>query len=313
MKAGQVRDCAKNYWIKLKDHIKEFGKKSLRCFKKHKKRFYNGGLGAGVVLLVFLAGMERDKSQRSEVLTQTHEDIQITEAEMETEAEPQKPELEEDQIELLDGITLAMKEKNWQEAAALLHQNEQKLQYLFYQVMEGSYYCYRDGFLSETVEGTGLVLKKPGSVFYGSFQNRMPQGEGTALRVIQLDALRYDYSDGSWNRGQMEGNGTVGYDYYEGIQDKGNQAVQKVLKEGVFDQDLIEGACSYYTTNSKGESSRWDMHAEKGRVVLDERWTYEEEKQLYYLASNQDSGHAYTLSESAKDQPSFRNMLPWKE
>ncbi|MEG2700208.1 MAG: hypothetical protein RR995_03350 [Hungatella sp.] len=220
------------------------------------------------------------------------------------------PQLDPNQIELFDAMIACLQEENMQEAAKILHENEPTLQYLYGQVLEGKRYLYRDGVLSEELSGTGLVLKQPFSIFYGEFQDGYPQGEGTALQVIQLDALRYDYSVGSFEKGKMEGQGMVGYSYYEGIQGEENQSVQK---EGTFVQDRMEGDLAYRTINSEGVTTIWDIKAENGKTKIDERWVHEEKKQDYYLPATQDNSRAYVLPESDLEEVRWRNMLLWEE
>lgn len=273
----------------------------------HKKHICAAGAGAVLMLLVGLLGINGKTKTVPETTTVI---VETSVAAMTEPIVPEIPVLELDQIKLLDGLVSYLKEDNLSEAASHLQRNEQKLQYLFYQTLEGKWYCYKDGALSEELKGTGLVMKKPGAVFYGNLQDGMPQGEGIALQVIQLDSWRYDYSEGTWEMGRMEGAGAVGYHYDQGTDGEENQSVRK---EGNFTMDLMEGDFSYATTNSEGETTTWDMKAEGGKTVTDDRWTYEEEKQGYYLPSNQDSSHAYVLPESSVEEVRWRNMLAWEE
>ena len=60
--------------------------------------------------------------------------------------------------------------------------------------------------------------RRAGTVLYGTFKDGKPSGQCVALQAITLDeGVRYDYSDGTWVDGVMEGPGECGYDYYEGF------------------------------------------------------------------------------------------------
>lgn len=273
---------------------------------KHKKQIAVIALGVGLILCVRLGTGGNSEVDHSSVET---EPVLVSQAEV-TETEPAIPVLDEDQIIVLNEIITKLEEGNLQEAAAGIFENEQKLQYIFYQVLDGKQYLYQDGKLSEELKGGGLVLKKPMSLFYGTYKEGQPEGRGIALQGIKLDGLRYDYSDGNWKAGMMEGAGTVGYYYYGEVQGEENQAVQK---EGTFIADLIDGKFSYRTTNPGGETTTWEMEAESGKTKVDEHWIHEEEKQNFYLLSDQDSSHAYVLPESALEEIRWRNMLPWYE
>ena len=60
-----------------------------------------------------------------------------------------------------------------------------------------------------------MVFTTAGTVYYGTFKAGKPEGQCTALQVVDLDAPRYDYSQGIWKDGRMEGKGHTGYCYFE--------------------------------------------------------------------------------------------------
>ena len=220
------------------------------------------------------------------------------------------PKLEKDQTDLLDRLMKALEERNYEEAGTILLDNEQKLQYLFYQTLGGERFLYRDGVIETNLEGEGLVLKKPLSVFYGMLRDGLPEGEGVSVQGIVLDGQRYDYSDGTWMSGKMNGTGTVGYRYYRGAEEEISQAVERT---GTFENDLMNGKFLYRTTSGDGETTLWEMEALKGVTVLDDRWLYDEEKQTYSLPAGEDSSHTYVLSGDTKEEARWRNMLLWEE
>lgn len=280
----------------------------IKAWMKENKKTVAAAAGLVLMFGILVAGAVNQKPEEPAlpepvIMTATSADADRVE-------EPAVPSLDEDQKAILEDVVRLLEEDNLQEAAVCILEHEQKLQYLFYQVMEGKRYLYKDGVLSEELEGMGLVLKKPLSVFYGTFQNGLPEGEGIALQGIYLEGMRYDYSDGLWEQGTMNGEGVVGYHYFQGSQGEENQAVQK---EGNFVMDLMDGDITYRTTNSDGETTIWDMTASQGKTKLDARWVREEEKQDYYLPSNQNSSHTYVLPDSAVDEVRWRNMLLWEE
>lgn len=220
------------------------------------------------------------------------------------------PVLEEDQIKLLDGLTEVLKSRDLEAAGTMLLDNEQKLDYLFYQVMKGERYLYRAGELSADLEGEGLVMTRPMAASYGTFQNGAPEGAGVAVQGIELDGLRYDYADGVWKAGKLNGKATAGYHYYEGV---GDGESREVKKNGTFVEDRIDGAFTYETLSVDGEVTVWDMEAEDGKTKLGGNWLHDDEKQYYYLPSREISNHTYVIPDSEVEEVRWRNLLPWEE
>lgn len=220
------------------------------------------------------------------------------------------PALEKDQIEILDSLTSVLTSRDLEAGGEMLLDNEQKLEYLFYQVMKGEQYLYRDGELYRDLNGEGLVMKRPMSVYYGTLQNGRPEGAGAALQGIELDGKRYDYADGNWKNGKLNGEAIAGYRYLNGSGDGESQAVKRT---GIFTDDLMTGAFTYETVSSGGETTVWDMEAEAGRTKLDDRWIHDTEKQYYYLPSTEISSHTYVLPDDEAEYIRWRNMLLWEE
>lgn len=296
---------------KLRQKAKERGKQLAALFQNHKKESVI--TAALLILLAAVAlsttGNVEKNVENAEVPVQLPS-LTATIPVATPAAADLAPLLDEDQRDILDGLTKALKENDFEQGGTLLLDNEQKLQYLFYQTLEGRQYLYKDGKLSQKLEGEGLVLKKPMSVFYGTFQEGIPEGEGAALQGIVLDGLRYDYSEGNWKDGKLNGQCTVGYHYYKGIQGDENQAVERT---GQFVDDLMEGSFTYQTTNTDGEVTVWDMVAEDGRTKLDDRWLHDDEKHYYYLPSKDNSSHTYVLPDEQAEEQRWRNMLVWEE
>ena len=218
------------------------------------------------------------------------------------------PQLETDQIELLDRLTEVLKRRDLEAGGSLLLHHEQKLEYVFYQVMKGETYLYRDGRLYQELDGEGLVLTRSTAAFYGNFANGMPEGIGVAIQGIELDGKRYDYADGNWSDGKLSGEATAGYHYYEG---SGDGESLEVKRTGTFVGDLMDGAFTYETVSADGEVTVWDMEAENGKTKLDDRWVHDEEKQYYYLPSRDISNHTYVIPAGEIGEIRWRNLLPW--
>lgn len=286
--------------------ISEIIQRLKKWLNAHKKF-----VAEGAVIVLLIGAMWIGGGRQEQLPPESETPIQTpVETTVEVQDIPKLPVLDPDQIEILDAVIVYLNDENPGEAAAKLLENEQKLQYVFYQVLKGEQYLYRDGTLSEELEGKGLVLKKPLSIYYGSLQDGVPEGEGICLQGIYLEGMRYDYSQGTWNAGKMQGDGVVGYHYYEGVSGEENVAVQK---EGVFVDDLMDGALVYRTTNSEGETSTWNMEAQQGKTKLNESWIQDAENGQYDLPSNENQSHTYVLMQEEVEEVRWRNMIPWSE
>jgi len=116
----------------------------------------------------------------------------------------QVPELSDSQIQLLDEIESAVRGKNLEEAARMMAEHGERLWVLFYDLLDGQPYLYHDGILQKELEGQGLVIRKPTAVYVGNLLDGKPEGEGTALQIVELDYPRYDYSSGKMEGRQDE-------------------------------------------------------------------------------------------------------------
>ena len=220
------------------------------------------------------------------------------------------PDVTESQKAVLDKIIKALEAQDLETAAQVMDSGEEELVTLFYEVMDGARYLYDGRSFSQSMEGEGLVLTMPKTLYYGTFKGSRPEGECTALQVVELDAPRYDYSQGLWKDGKMEGLGHTGYCYYE-TSPEGE--ARDVCKTGRFSGDKLEGEVTYTTLNQEGETSTWKLEVKDGTVQLDDRWIYIEERGEYQLMSQEDDSHAYIMDEKLADQPVWINLLAWEE
>lgn len=269
------------------------------------------GIAAAVLLAAAAGSAVHGKNQReAESLAQSAEESIRAEAEaaLRESIANQVPELSDSQIQLLDGIESAVRGKNLETAARMMAEHGERLWVLFYDLLDGQPYLYHDGILQKKLEGQGLLIRRPTSVYVGNLLDGKPEGEGTALQVVELEYPRYDYSSGTWKDGEMNGEGGIGYRYYDGAGDE-NQAA---WREGTFVDDRMDGKLTYSTTNGAGETSTWSMTAEAGKLVIDDRWIFDEEKGIYQLMSNEENGNAYVVGKEVVEETRFQNLIPWE-
>lgn len=168
--------------------------------------------------------------------------------------------------------------------------------------------------IREIKDGTGIVFLKPTVVFYGDFKNGMPDGTASAISVLSLEeGKRYDYSYGSWKNGKMNGSGECGYRYYDGVT---QDITVKTSKNGMFQDDLMEGDITYSSTNRQGETAVWQFQTKDGVIVLNDRWIKETDAKgavIYKLLANGEKDHAYALSERAIGEDRWRNLISFSQ
>ena len=217
--------------------------------------------------------------------------------------------LTEQEAGLLNELSVFLERGEMEAAGRLLNQNEEALSSLYYETAEGRPCRYAEGALSYDVEGAGLVLKGDGTCFYGTFSDAGPEGFCRAVKGTALERPRCDFSEGQWKKGKMEGPGKTGYSYYEGTT---GEEVASVLRQGDFSQDLLDGSFTYSSTNGEGKTSVWTMEADRGRLVLDDRWEYLDDKLEYRLPSDSDETHVYVVFKSRAQEAAWGNALVWE-
>jgi hypothetical protein len=218
--------------------------------------------------------------------------------------------LSKEEKALLNKLLKTMNSGKLEKAAELMEEKQDTLAELFYGTMDGQRYLWDGEMLSEEINGDGLVLIKPSAMFYGSFENGMPEGTCQVLQTVNLDFPRYDYSQGTWKAGKMEGEGSTGYCYYKKTPEG---EAQSVCKTGTFHGDLMDGDITYESTGGESSEDRFEMTVEKGVIVLDERWSYLEQEKEYQLLSEEDKSHAYYLTEEQAAAEMWKNILVWED
>lgn len=213
---------------------------------------------------------------------------------------------EEDQV-LLKEIFQLLDEGNLEEAARRMQENGEQIADLFYEALDGGRYLFDGEKMTGEPAGRGLALAGASLVFYGEFQNGRPQGECTALRTVILEMPRYDYAQGQWKDGKMNGPGCVGSRYYEEVPE-GKAAETK--KSGTFAEDLMEGTVIYESISKENVSTRWELTAKAGVTQIDEAWDYLSGE--YQLLAQDGGGYGYLLDEAQASQAIWRNLLVWE-
>lgn len=290
-------------------------RKSGRNDKMKKKRW----AAAGAVLILLLAGIylgNNDGAGTTELTAgapeeqEEQEETTVTEspAEPETEAEPENCEVSTAEQAILDELWKCLEEGDEEGAARVLNDNDGQLQILFYTTMEVFDWRFDGQRLTDDLNGKGLVFRRPTSIYYGELKNGCPEGEGTMLQAVRVGAGRYDFAKGSWKRGKLEGEGVSGYRHYEEPEE---EDLMEVVKEGVFQENLMDGMVTYTGVNKAGEDTRWQFAAAQGVTVLDESWEYLEDKGEYRLFSEGDDTHAYILPQAEMGAAIWKNQVTW--
>lgn len=245
------------------------------------------------------AGLGKDRETGGEISRETTPD-----------SKARVPVLNPQQAALAERIMETLKQENLEQAAKIMGQEEETLQDMFDSTMNGMRYFYDGKSLTQEIDGLGMVFTKAGTVYYGSFRDGKPEGRCTALQAVNLEGPRYDYSQGIWKNGQMEGPGRTGYCYYSRSPEG---EVRDICKAGTFSGDFMDGEVVYTSMNRENETAVWKLTADHGIVVLDDRWQYGESTGEYQLLSEDDDNHAYVAGKGQITLPVWKNLLVWEE
>jgi len=263
------------------------------------------GLITVLLLLLSLAGTIRNGKQNEEQAEPKALDETISETINVTISETLSDEiaLSPGDKEFLTQLTGFFDQGDLEGAARLLNS---------YNIPWKEFPCMYDGaaMRGKISSGKGLVFVKASTVFYGNFDYGKPEGECTALQILDLEeGKRYDYSYGTWANGKMNGNGECGYNYYDG----GTEDITKLnAKRGIFKDDLMQGEITYTSTNAEGETSVWQFKVADGVIIKDDRWIRDTDSSgaaIYKLMAKDDMIHAYALGESAMGEVRWKNLI----
>lgn len=219
-----------------------------------------------------------------------------------------QPEVSEQEREAVERLYDAVESGDKAKIAAELLADGDTFSWLFYETFGEERYRYDGTGFQADLAGEGLVLTGAASIFYGSFGKNGPEGACTALQAVELDKPRYDYSEGTWKDGRMDGPGVSGYRYYDGPP---QGEAEEVRKEGRFVRGRMEGKVTYMNTGSDGEKATWTLEVKDGVTQRDDRWIEGPEKGVYHLPADDNPAYAYALTEREMSQPRWVNLLVW--
>ena len=218
------------------------------------------------------------------------------------------PELNEQELAAVRRLAAAVKSGSKERIAAELLADGDTLSWLYYETFGEERYRYDGTEFRADLAGEGLVLTGAASVFYGSFGENGPEGRCTALQAVELEKPRYDYSEGTWKDGRMDGAGVSGYRYYQGPP---QGEAEEVRKEGRFVRGKMEGTITYRNTGSDGVTATYTMEVKEGVTQRDDRWIPGPEEGIYHLEADDNPAYAYALTEEEMKQPRWVNLLVW--
>ena len=227
---------------------------------------------------------------------------------MDSFSQSEAPELNEQERAAVQRLAAAVKSGNKERIASELLADGDTLSWLYYETFGEERYRYDGTEFRTDLAGEGMVLTGAASVFYGSFGENGPEGRCTALQAVELEKPRYDYSEGIWKDGRMDGAGVSGYRYYQGPP---QGEAEEIRREGRFVRGKMEGTITYRNTGSDGVTATYTMEVKEGVTQPDDRWIPGPEEGVYHLEADDNPAYAYALTEEEMKQPRWVNLLVW--
>lgn len=227
---------------------------------------------------------------------------------MDSSSQSEAPELNEQERAAVQRLAAAVKSGNKERIASELLADGDTLSWLYYETFGEERYRYDGTEFRTDLAGEGMVLTGAASVFYGSFGENGPEGRCTALQAVELEKPRYDYSEGIWKDGRMDGAGVSGYRYYQGPP---QGEAEEIRREGRFVRGKMEGTITYRNTGSDGVTATYTMEVKEGVTQPDGRWIPGPEEGVYHLEADDNPAYAYALTEEEMKQPRWVNLLVW--
>ncbi|RGX21513.1 hypothetical protein DWV29_26440 [Enterocloster asparagiformis] len=227
---------------------------------------------------------------------------------MDSSSQSEAPELNEQELAAVQRLAAAVKSGDKERIASELLADGDTLSWLYYETFGEERYRYDGTEFRTDLAGEGMVLTGAASVFYGSFGENGPEGRCTALQAVELEKPRYDYSEGIWKDGRMDGAGVSGYRYYQGPP---QGEAEEIRREGRFVRGKMEGTITYRNTGSDGVTATYTMEVKEGVTQPDDRWIQGPEEGVYHLEADDNPAYAYALTEEEMKQPRWVNLLVW--
>lgn len=295
--------------------------------EKEQYRIRKYGIIAGVIVLAILfvsaiGGQKRigektllvQESMREKREEKRKEDIKKKEIE-ESLAEKASVEAEIDMMlageerEAYQILFEAMRQQEYEIAAQCLEKMGEILEEFSEKISQEENYLFDGEHWKKEEQGYGLFVNSAGVAYLGEWKNGLPDGQGTAIRILILDDARYDLSEGQWSQGKMKGEGKTGYCYYNGVEEP---KTKEIWKKGIFEDDRMEGNIEYVSKNASGIQTQWNLIVKAGVTVLDDRWKMTEDEKQFRLSSETDGMHDYVLDSQKADAVLWKNMVEWK-
>ncbi len=232
------------------------------------------------------------------------------------------PQLSDAEKELLDRLYHYMKWRDLAQAAELMNGNAEPLRKLLDVTFSGKKYLYRERDESEEgpgvcleeltadTSGTGLILTRPDTAFFGEFSGGKPEGNCLAVQAAAIGQPRYTYADGIWKSGRMDGGGSSGYCLCGAPAGDGLAGIRKT---GVYDDNLLDGNFTYMAESGEGETWSWQMRAAKGVTVIDGRWRADAAHGQYQLPADGQPKYIFTIDMDRTADAVWRNLIRWDE
>ena len=108
----------------------------------------------------------------------------------------------------------------------------------------------------------------------------------------------------------MNGQGEIGYCYYEGAP---QGEIEEVSRSGNFKEDRMDAWQFIPPSADRKEKLPGNCRFRKGKIVMDDRWTYDEEEGDFHLPSKQGEGKVYAVSAEEIEEGLWGNLLVWGE
>lgn len=212
-----------------------------------------------------------------------------------------------EQQAFLDEVYWLIANKEFEAVSNLIMQAPAQTKEIWHQ--DGELYFYNGEHLSSRIDGEGMLVKTVSSsyrpqhadasepdedymAFAGTFQNGKLTENVVAYEYSKIYSgfdgmfeIKYDYAYGDWDEnGKFTGEGTIGYRY---IQVKNTYLKNfERWEKGTYLANLPNGEITKYSHVLGGPGRQdgicqYSALCEAGKVVLDDRWTYNEGSKDY--------------------------------
>lgn len=156
--------------------------------------------------------------------------------------------------------------------------------------------------------GQGLVFLGSSMAYFGEFSNGMPNGKIYGIFAYEADAKRYDYINAEFKAGKANGYGDTGYIY---LNTSGDNEVLSVHRIGEFKEDLLNGTIRYELKDDKGAEDIWEIDVKDGVIVLNDKWSFDEEKKIYRIKSSNQTENEIEINQEDINKERFKNSILW--